>query len=748
MDRGQSRLFGRLGVQRGAALLGAAFLGALLAACGGGGSEADSGPDKTTLSVEAVDADGDALHYQWRVTAGSIDNRDARQTVWTLPDGPGLHFAYVTVSDGKGGYVEQQYVVATDSLGIAAEVPPPRSPVVPAIADFAGSAGRLRFVAGDDTRFAPPSGGAAEKRLVYPPDMPVQVVRQSDGQTIFSGLTDLSGEVDLPKLQNGESYAVLCSTAQDSPPGPCGSFTAGTVAGVSTLSATLGAARNLRLHGHIDLADGAVCGIENEFFGLQSAATVQLLRADGQPLTSMLRVNRFGDYALDAAVGVHDSLQLLVQCESYRQTLDVPVSPDPAGYVGTVPLELSHQVANSRPRIVKMVGNGPDGNVRGQMIFIDPAALSNTLPGSQRFLTYKGKDTKLSSCLYYRALGIVKDCDAQGNLVEPISLDDWKRAHLLKPYEAGNTEVAADYINKMDLNLLRRMVATQAAPQSIAFYVCNHPGPEGSTQAEIDNVLEVALAGQRLVACVAMEWSATPGVNGGQPFTKFLTFAPDGKLIPSVNLDGRGEKYLPGACIACHGGTQYNGRFPEHGSPSPYLGSGFLPFDTGNFLFGSSPALGEPAQSKALHDLNRLVSATETSNATAVSRLVQGWYAAGTDTLDKTYVPDAWRAADAVPATAGAARFYHEVVGSSCRTCHASLGPTFDWDTTVLTPSRAQNHVCGGSADLAINASMPNALISRDRVAERVAADPTLAALMRTFLGCDVPLPDPVYPQR
>ncbi|MGH8796711.1 MAG: hypothetical protein ACREXI_06620, partial [Caldimonas sp.] len=45
-----------------------------------GGSEADSGPDTTTLSVEAVDADGDALHYQWRVTAGSIDNRDARQT--------------------------------------------------------------------------------------------------------------------------------------------------------------------------------------------------------------------------------------------------------------------------------------------------------------------------------------------------------------------------------------------------------------------------------------------------------------------------------------------------------------------------------------------------------------------------------------------------------------------------------------------------------------------------------------------
>ena len=216
MDGGHSRLGCRLGARAGAALLGAAFLGAILGACGGGGgTEADSGADKTTLSVEAADADGDALHYQWRVTAGSIDNRDARETVWTMPAGPGLHFAYVTVSDGKGGYVEQQYAVATDALGIAAEVQPPLGPVVPAIADFTGSASRLRFVASDDTRFAPPSGGAAEKRLVYPPDMPVQVVRQSDGQTIFSGLTDLSGEVDLPKLQSGETYAVLCSTAQD-----------------------------------------------------------------------------------------------------------------------------------------------------------------------------------------------------------------------------------------------------------------------------------------------------------------------------------------------------------------------------------------------------------------------------------------------------------------------------------------------------------------------------------------------------
>ena len=85
-------------------------------ACGGGGagstgSSANSGPNKTSLRVEASDADGDALQYQWRVTGGSIENRNSRETVWTMPDGQGLHFAYVMISDRKGGYVEQQCLI-------------------------------------------------------------------------------------------------------------------------------------------------------------------------------------------------------------------------------------------------------------------------------------------------------------------------------------------------------------------------------------------------------------------------------------------------------------------------------------------------------------------------------------------------------------------------------------------------------------------------------------------------------------
>ena len=76
------------------------------------------------------------------------------------------------------------------------------------------------------------------------------------------------------------------------------------------------------------------------------------------------------------------------------------------------------------------------------------------------------------------------------------------------------------------------------------------------------------------------------------------------------------------------------------------------------------------------------------------------------------------------------------------------MGANFDWDAIVLSPARARNHICGGTAELTVNASMPNALITRDRIAEKAQADPGLAALMTTFFGCSTPAPDPVYSRR
>jgi hypothetical protein len=716
-----------------------------LSSCGGGstGSSRDSGINKTYLNVEASDADGDTLHYQWRVTGGSIDNRDAKSTVWTMPPSRGIHFAYVTISDGRGGYVEQQYAVNGDNLDL---LPPARTPIAraaPAVIDTDGATVRLRFASGDDTRFQPASAGPPQARIVFLPDVQVQLFEQATGALVFGGTTDLSGELDLPKLVAGTAYTVRCTAQNGTPLQDCRNFVADVQASVRSITPVLTDAQNLRLFGHVALNDGAVCGHQSDFFGIRSAATVQLRLAGGATIGAPVHVNRFGDYQVSASVPVRAALQLDVQCEGYLATLDVPVSPDPAGYVAAVPVELSHVIANSRPQLVKMVANGFDGNTRGQMVVPGEGTGSGVHPGGDHYLTFKGVDTRLSACLYYRALGAVADCDAQGNPSGAISFSDWKTQNGF----GTASEVRADFINQRDLNLLRRMVATRSASGGIAFYVCNTPGPDGTSQTEIDRVIEEGRDDKNKVACVAMEYTPVTGVNGGQPFTKFFTFGPDESLLLSINLDGRGEKFMPGSCVACHGGSTYNGRFPEQATASPFLGARFLPFDTGNYLFSSKSSLSEASQSEAFFQLNQLVLATEVDPNSPTSRLINGWYAAG-HVLDKNYVPPAWQLADAQPATAGAAQFYKDVIAISCRTCHVSLGPLFDWDDIVLTPARASTQFCGGTANVAVNASMPNALISRDRLFERIESDASLAALVEKFLGCTAPLPDPVYAKR
>ena len=590
--------------------LGACFVSvATLTSCGGGstGNSRDSGVNKTYLSVEASDADGDTLQYQWRVTGGSIDNRNAASTVWTLPASRGIHFAYVTVSDGRGGYVEQQYAVNGDRLDLLPPAQPPIVRAAPAVTDVEGATVRLRFSSSDNTRFQPASAGAPEARTVFLPDVQVQLFDQSTGALVFGGTTDLSGELDLPKLIAGRTYNVRCTAQNGTPLQDCRTFVAGDEAALRSVSPVLTSAQNLRLFGHVALAAGDICGYESDFFGIRSAATVQLRLAGGAAIGAPVHVNRYGDYQLSASVPVRGALQLDVQCEGYLATLDVPVSTDPAGYVAGVPIELSHAIANARPRLVRMLANGADGNIRGQMVVPGDGTGSGVHPGADHYLTYKGVDTRLSACLYYRALGAVADCDAQGNPSGAITFSDWKT----KNGFGSGSDVAADYINQRDLNLVRRMVATRSSSGGIAFYVCNAPGPDGKSQTEIDRVMEEALDDKNKVACVAMEYTPVTGANGGQPFTKFFTFGPDEALLLSINLDGRGEKFMPGSCVACHGGTTYNGRFPEQPTASPFLGARFLPFDTGNYLFPSKSSKSEAAQSEAFFQLNQLVKATE-----------------------------------------------------------------------------------------------------------------------------------------
>ncbi len=131
--------------------------------------------------------------------------------------------------------------------------------------------------------------------------------------------------------------------------------------------------------------------------------------------------------------------------------------------------------------------------------------------------------------------------------------------------QAGGIEATAVFGDFRDLGYGRRMsgrceadqmIATRCAKGGrVAFVVENflvNPSAEGYG-ASIN--LDAAIANDRqwIVSINAIEFSAEP--PGTVRYAKFYSFDPlTGARRLTQNLDGRGEKALPGACISCHGG--------------------------------------------------------------------------------------------------------------------------------------------------------------------------------------------------
>jgi hypothetical protein len=55
------------------------------------------------IEVEATDADGDSLIYNWEVSGGTINDPASNPMIWTTPPFDGNYEITVTVNDGKGG---------------------------------------------------------------------------------------------------------------------------------------------------------------------------------------------------------------------------------------------------------------------------------------------------------------------------------------------------------------------------------------------------------------------------------------------------------------------------------------------------------------------------------------------------------------------------------------------------------------------------------------------------------------------
>jgi YVTN family beta-propeller protein len=678
------------------------------------------------------------LSYRWKATDGTIVDANSPSTTWALADGPGLHFAYVLVSNGKGGYTERRVAVNTDSIGTPLTIPsaislaPPPAPAP----------------ASDIYRSFVNWGGLSVA------DMPVYLTDSTSG-TVYpaSGtvMTNLRGEFLIPGVPPLTSYKANCSVDrgltitdctsvepyQGWPPPPPPSAAATDYAAGDIVPPSIS--------GSMTLQDGSPCGAVNEFFGIQVTGTAVLRNSSGTTLAGPVRLNEYGEYSLPFNA---TASSVLLQCEA--------AAPGPVPVVNLNPNGMGlgqTTLAGVSAPVVSAMSATLNGTEVGTFLSPPSGFPSDFYPSADQFLAEKGLDTRVGACQYYKAIGAVASCDASGNPSGAINFADWKRTVKIDSYAPAGAPptFTATYINKVDLNLARDHHSITYGPNQTGAYVCNHLGPtvldpsqsvDAPNNPSIDTVVANAANGKNLVACVAMDNNVTLGVNVdshgvAQPFTRVLIFGPSGQLLPSINLDGRREKFVPGTCVVCHGGDHYAGKFPEDGTGAADVGGHFVPYDVGNFEFSSKPGLTEADQEQAIYHLNQnLLNAAPT---VAERELIAGWYAAG-QVLDKKYLPASWQ-----NQTAAAVAFYQNVHARSCRTCHIALveGYNFDHYQNITPGGPSYRESSPGSAlyeSMCLNShrrghSMPNSLVTFNRFWQSAGTSVDQPATLKQFFS-------------
>ena len=649
------------------------------------------GPTVTVAVKAHPGQSGDALHYRWLSTDGSILDQDAPTTIWKMAPGHGLHFVYVLVSNKKGGYAERRAVVNTDHIGSA---PPDLGTANRYVAPPAPAVTTGAYQSYSDVPDVPFALKSANPTVPY---QSRTVTSDSRGRFAIYGIPQDSWQ-SLTRIVAGSPQA-LTYFNMNAPFGGAGGVYYPDQQAVSASFDTEGVYNTTPkggfLYGYSSLADGSPCGMVNEFFGIDVTSTAKAV-VDGHS-TSVKRASA-GEYSGEVNLpnpnpnpSPSDVAQVYLHCEG--SVVSLPSIPF---YGSGAPFELNFfntVFKDSIPPTISNITVTLSGKVVGSLTPNDscqtPIDLcfknaSASLPRRDAFFTMLGVDTRLGACRYYEAIGVGK-CDTKTmTLVDAIDFVDWKRATGMAPYtHSGQAEITASFVNRMDLNLARNHHAISYGPDQTAAYVCNGLGPTfvaSNGDSSVKTAIANAVAGRNRIACVAMDYTRTPGVNGNQPFVRFIIFGPDGRVLPSINLDGRAEKFVPGVCIACHGGSNYAGQFPKDGSGRPDLGAHFLPYDTGNFLF--SPVMGyrEADQEAAIKALNMIV-LRGTGATDGEVNLINGWYAPGLKAtfLNKNYIPADWDGLES-DLQGPIHRTYHEILAPMCRTCHSAMAERFNLD--------------------------------------------------------------------
>jgi mono/diheme cytochrome c family protein len=281
------------------------------------------------------------------------------------------------------------------------------------------------------------------------------------------------------------------------------------------------------------------------------------------------------------------------------------------------------------------------------------------------------------------------------------TLAKWKAAN---GFDTGTgTQVTAVFGDVRDLGFGRRITARQNVDGTLAFLTENYLVKTGAAYAFSPINLEAAIVRDpnALVYVAGIEFS--PGPAGGASFAKFYNFnVTTGVRENTVDIDGRGDKAMPGPCIVCHGGradaltppdASGNRRFnllenAVSGNRGDVLGQ-LPPFEVSSFQFSTTPGYTRAEQEPLLKTMNRMVlcsyplPAPSTFPEDACRRPASSgeWQGTAAALIKPAYggdgLPNPAYVEPSAPASwaaAGQTSLYETVVAPACRVCHQLRG--------------------------------------------------------------------------
>lgn len=145
--------------------------------------------------------------------------------------------------------------------------------------------------------------------------------------------------------------------------------------------------------------------------------------------------------------------------------------------------------------------------------------------------------------------------------------------------------------------------------------------------------------------------------------TTFLVSSGGQWVVPTVRLDTEGPKFVPFACISCHGGT-YNATTRKVDNSS------LLPLDPGLLSFAS--ASDKAAQEEKIRNINLIITRAQPNSA--ITSYLNGLYHGSIGALGTVaqpdYVPSGWTQQ---------AGLYRSVVRPYCAMCHLAAPPSWNF---------------------------------------------------------------------